>query len=87
MSEQEYFCPHCGTKMNKWQAPLDSDWCGEIKFVCFSDECPYYQRGWAFMEEKYGPKVSYRHSINPQSGHEAPLLVASADHMRPGIID
>ena len=87
MSEKEYVCSYCGKKMVKWQAPEESDWCGEIKFVCFSDECPYYLRGWAHMEEKFGIKVSYRNTVNPQSGREAPLPVASADHLRPGILD
>ena len=87
MSDSEYLCPHCNAKMNHWKAPEDSDWAGAVKYVCFNDECPYYVRGWAWMEEKYGNKSSYRHSINPKSGQEAPLAVAYPDHMKEGIID
>ncbi len=87
MSEISTVCPHCGQQMNKWEAPLDSIWGGEIKYVCFDDDCPYYVRGWNWMEEKYGNKSSYRHTINPETGATSPLPVASADHMRPGIVD
>jgi hypothetical protein len=87
MSHEEYLCPHCGQKMKKWQAPDDSAWGGETKYVCFYDDCPYYVRGWAWMEEKYGTRSSYRHSVNPATGCTGPLPVASADHMKPGIVD
>ena len=39
------------------------------------------------MEEQYGTKSSYRHSINPNNGVSGPLPVASPDHMKPGIVD
>ena len=87
MAKTEFVCPHCDQKMRKWQSPDDSNWGGEIKYVCFNDECPYYVRGWVWMEEKYGTKSSYRHSINPDSGGSNPLPVASPDHMKPGIVD
>jgi hypothetical protein len=73
--------------MNKWQAPVDSDWIGALKYVCFNNECPYYVRGWKWMDEKYGNKSSYRHSINPQNGKTSPLAVAYPEHMIEGIID
>jgi len=80
-------CPHCGEEMKKWQAPDDSNWGGEVKYVCFYDECPYYVRGWNWMMEKYGVNSSYRHSINPETGGASPLPVASKDHLTPGIIE
>ena len=87
MPEKEFMCPHCDQKMRKWQSPDDSNWGGEIKYVCFNDECPYYVRGWVWMDEKYGTKSSYRHSVNPDKGSSGPLPVASPDHMKPGIVD
>lgn len=87
MSDKEYSCPHCGKKMNKWRSPDESNWGGGLKYVCFFDECPYYVRGWAWMEEKYGTNASYRHSIDPDTDFEGPLPVASADHLKPGIVD
>ena len=87
MSATTYNCPHCGEKMNKWQSPDESNWGGAIRYVCFSDECPYYVRGWEWMKEQYGVSSSYRSSINPENGREGPLPVASPDHLKPGIID
>jgi hypothetical protein len=87
VNDQQHTCPHCGRKMSKWQAPVESNWCGEIRFVCFFDECPYYVRGWALMEERYGVTASYRHSINPETGFANPLPVASPDHLKPGIVE
>ena len=87
MDQKEYVCPHCGQKMRKWRAPDDSVWGGETRYVCFYDECPYYVRGWAWMDKNYGSRSSYRHSMNPNNGSSAPLPVASADHLKPGIID
>jgi hypothetical protein len=85
--EEKYVCPHCGQEMRKWKAPDDSVWGGETKYVCFFDDCPYYVRGWAWMEEKYGSRSSYRHSVNPRTGIAGPLPVASPGHMKPGIVD
>ncbi len=87
MSETTYTCSHCGTKMTKWQSPEESNWGGDIKYVCFSDECPYYVRGWNWMKEQYGVTSSYRSSINPKTGNISPLPVASPDHMKPGIVE
>ena len=87
MSDTIYNCPHCGEKMKKWQSPDESNWGGAIKYVCFSDECPYYVRGWNWMKEQYGVSSSYRSSINPESGRASPLPVASPEHLKPGIIE
>ena len=87
MVEEVHVCPHCEKPMNKWESPIESNWAGEIRFVCFNDECPYYVRGWVWMDEQYGQKSSYRHSLQPETGATGPLPVASSDHLRPGIID
>jgi hypothetical protein len=87
MGDREYTCSHCGQRMNEWKAPDDSDWAGVTKYVCFNDDCPYYVRGWKWMEEKYGNKSSYRNSINPQSGQASPLPVATPEHMKLGIVE
>ncbi|MEW6442158.1 MAG: ogr/Delta-like zinc finger family protein [bacterium] len=87
MTNTSYSCPHCGRQMSKWVSPVESDWAGETKYVCFHDECPYYVRGWAWMMEKYGTRCSYRHSLNPETGSSGPLPVCSPDHLRPGIVE
>ena len=41
MADKEYMCPHCDQKaMLKWQSPDDSNWGGEIKYVCFKRTKP-----------------------------------------------
>jgi hypothetical protein len=54
--------------------------------VCFNDACSYYVRGWAFLEERFGRKASYRHSRDPQTGSEGPLPVWSADALTESIL-
>ena len=87
MSEEKYLCPHCGNEMKKWQAPIDSDWMGAIKYVCFEDECPYYKRGWKRMDQRYGAPASYRHSLNPETGSTGPMPVSTPHDLKPGIIE
>ena len=87
MSDKEYTCPHCDGKMRKWQAPLDSHWIGALRYVCFNNDCPYYVRGYKWMDEKYGNPSSYRHAINPETGGSGPLPVANSEHLIEGIID
>jgi len=87
MSEESTVCPHCGKKMSKWASPVESNWAGSIRYVCFEDECPYYLRGWNWMLEKYGTHSSYRHSVDPETGSSGPLPVCSPNHLKPGVFD
>lgn len=80
-------CPHCGSKMLKWEVPPDSTWTNEYHWVCFNDDCEYYQRGWKWMSEKYEQHASYRHYYNPETGKTGPLPVWSATALRSGIIE
>jgi len=69
--------------MCRWTYPdLQYD---ELRYVCFNDECGYYVRGWAFIEEHYKTKASYRHMLDPQSGQTMPLRVKTAVDFRDGI--
>lgn len=86
MSDPVHVCPHCGKAMKKWASPVESNWGGAIRYVCFEDDCPYYVRGWDWMMQKYGVRSSYRHSLNPENGFAGPLPVCSAEHLRPGIV-
>jgi hypothetical protein len=45
--------------------------------VCISDECPYYARGWAWMEERYGVHASYRYRLDPGTGASGSVPVNS----------
>lgn len=75
--EDKRTCKHCGSTLKKVELPPDSDFGVEYFYVCFNDECRYYQRGWEWMAEKYRRKASYRYKYDPFTKSEGPLPVAS----------
>ena len=79
-------CPHCGSIMRRWATPPGSSWETPFLWVCFSDECDYYVRGWTWLEEHFGRKASYRHSLDPATGAAGPLPVWSAAALRGEIL-
>jgi hypothetical protein len=84
--DEKLFCPHCGEKMDRWNSPPDSTWGGNVQYVCFNDECPYFVRGWKWMWEKYSANSSYRHRYDPNTGKKGPLPVWSKEALRENII-
>ncbi|MBW2091192.1 MAG: ogr/Delta-like zinc finger family protein [Deltaproteobacteria bacterium] len=87
MTKGKEVCPHCGEKMKQWKTPTWSTWGGEIRLVCFNDDCPYYVRGWDWMRETRNVKCSYRHSVDPATGAGSPIPVTSSSACREGIIE
>ena len=87
MSKKKYECPHCSERLLLWETPPDSTWGNEPRYVCFNDECPYFVRGWKWMEEKYNQKASYRYCLNPLNGKEHPLPVWSDTALKNSIVD
>jgi hypothetical protein len=80
-------CPHCESRLKKWRVPEDSSWDDEFFFACFNDDCPYYQKGWRWMEEQYGHKASYRYAINPNTGGSLMIPVWSETATREMIVE
>jgi len=80
-------CPHCNQKLQAFELPDGSGWDGEFHLACFNDDCPYFQRGWAWMREKYAVNASYRYRVNPASGKASPLGVWSKTAIRDRILD
>lgn len=80
-------CVHCGQPMLRTEAPPMSNFVSEWFYICFNDECSYFERGWKWMEEKYGSKTSYRYKEDPFTGEKGPIPVWSGDALREFIID
>ncbi len=79
-------CSHCGSRLKKWRVPDDGTWSEEFFLVCFNAECPYYERGWVWMKQRYNQRASYRHSVNPTTGASSPLPVWSKSAARDLIV-
>jgi hypothetical protein len=87
MSDIPRICPHCRSRLRKWLVPEGANWTEEFFFVCFNDDCPYYQEGWEWMKQQYSQMASYRYMINPATGAPSPLPVWSSSAMREMIVE
>ena len=80
-------CPHCNNELLAFDVPDEGGWDEGHQFACFNDECPYYQRGWAWMMERYGVTASYRYRINLKATSPSPLAVWSPTALKDRIIE
>ncbi|MFC1888681.1 ogr/Delta-like zinc finger family protein [Thermodesulfobacteriota bacterium] len=80
-------CPHCGSHLKKWSVPEGSSWDDRIFFVCFNDECSYYQKGWDWMMEQYSQNASYRYMVNPRTNAASMIPVWSDTATRERIVE
>ena len=78
-------CPHCGAPLSRFGLD-ESYWDHAWDWACFNDACPYYVRGWRWMEGRYGVRASYRYRIDGRRGAETPLSVWSPTAMRDAIL-
>ncbi len=84
---QKPVCPHCQQPLRAFELPDNTGWQESFQLACFNDECPYYTRGWAWMEERYAVKASYRYRVDPTTGHASPLAVWSPTALKDRILD
>lgn len=80
-------CPHCEHALVPFALPEAGGWDTPFQLACFNDDCPYYVRGWTWMEEHYGVRSSYRHRLDPASGTTSPLPVWSPTAIRDRILE
>jgi hypothetical protein len=78
-------CPHCGARLDPFALP-DALYDHAYDFACFNDGCPYYVRGWAWMEQQFGVRTSYRYRIDARTGRDSPLAVWSPSAIRSSIL-
>ncbi len=80
-------CPHCAQPLEPFSLPDAGGWDAPFHVACFNDDCPYFRRGWEWMENRYGVKASYRFRVDPTSGLASPLAVWSSAALRDRILD
>jgi hypothetical protein len=80
-------CPHCGSPLEAFSLPEEGGWDTPFHAACFSDDCPYFERGWRRMEDVYGVRASYRYRVDPSSGLASPIAVWSREALRDRILD
>jgi len=86
MSEaKRTICPHCGAPLARFELP-DSVFDHDFDLACFNDDCPYYVRGWTWMEQQFGVRSSYRYRIDAQNGHPSPIAVWSPTALKSSIL-
>lgn len=83
--KKQYTCPHCGRAMDPIETPLDSTWGGEIHYVCFNDECPYFKESWDLLDQQGVLRTGYRCRIDAR-GTCGPLAVWSVDALKDMIL-
>jgi hypothetical protein len=78
-------CPHCRAPLARLKA--ETEVFGHTHdLACFNDDCPYYVRGWSWMEQHFGVRVSYRYRIDADSGYASPIAVWSPEALRSSIL-
>ncbi len=87
MTDTPTTCPHCGARLVKWRIPDGSNWVEDHFLACFDDECSYYQKGWEWMEQQFGHRVSYRFAVSPVTGAVTNIPVWSDSATRELVVD
>ena len=86
MSGSGHSCPHCGAALAR--LGLNEAVCDHaFDYACFNDDCPYYVRGWTWMEQQYGVKASYRYRIDALRGFESPVPVWTPTMLRSALLE
>lgn len=77
-------CPHCGQAMDRFTLPPVSfgdglGWNSEFLWMCASDECPVFRKGFEQALAMYGRTVSMRAIVEPDTGRHSVTPAATFD--------
>ncbi len=82
-------CSHCGSTMIRYDLPPVSfsdglGWPTTFLWMCYSDECPIFRRGFEHTVYNYGQTSTMRAIVEPDSGAEAciPACTLDMDHFK-----
>jgi len=86
------FCPHCNEKLSCCEAPQihvgdGLGWGSDVLFICLSDSCSLFLRGWDHVGEQYGHHASYRYMELPGSKESNVMMVGNKDAFKGSIVD
>jgi hypothetical protein len=82
-------CPHCGEVMGRFTLPPVTfgdglGWNSQFLWMCASDECPVFRKGFEQAFEMYGRTVSMRAIVEPDTGRTSvtPAFTADPGHIK-----
>ncbi len=82
-------CSHCGVKMVAQELPPINfsdglGWGTSFLWVCPSDDCPIFRKGFYKTMENYGQTTSMRAIVEPDSGLESvtPAFTLDKEHLK-----
>lgn len=90
--DEEHICPHCQSRMLCCEVPPihvgdGLGWGSEAMFVCLSDSCSLFLKGWESVEANYGHHASYRYMELPGSKEGNIMMVGNKDAFKASVID
>lgn len=85
-------CPHCNEKLSCCEAPQihvgdGLGWGSDILFICLSDNCSLFLKGWDHVGDKYGHHASYRYMELPGSSESNVMMVGNKDAFKASVVD
>ena len=77
-------CPHCGETMVRFTLPPVTfgdglGWNSEFLWICASDECPVFRKGFEQAFETYGRPLSMRAIVEPDTGRNSVVPAFTLD--------
>jgi len=89
--EEVKICPHCSSKLTCCEAPQihvgdGLGWGSDVLFICLSDGCSLFLKGWDHIEGEYGHHASYRYMELPGSTESNVMMVGNKDAFKGSMV-